>query len=209
MASSRLPQGRIPVRGEARPRHIHREDILPGGAGRGWGYRRTGPQAPGCRGHITGRCAGDPNVRVRPRPRNPEAIAGDPGRLARRQVVHAFWSHGPLSRALFADFRTSRPSGSWDGFRTRRCRSVHGPADFAAVSVHDQARRGLPDFVHWRPCSSRGLYTGRRWHCTNPCWNRPSSAQSPGRRFRALRAAARRPVRCLPTRSAEEPPFDA
>ena len=83
--------------------------------------------------------------------------------------------------------------------------SVHGPAGFTTVSVHDQARRGRPDFVHWRPCSNGGLRTARRRHCTNPCRNRPSSAQSPGRLFRAPRAAASCPAGCSSTRSAEAP----
>ena len=90
-----------------------------------------------------------------------------------------------------------------------RFSSISGPAWLGTVSVHDQARRectaGLPDFVHWRPCSNGGLRTARRRHCANPCWNRPSSAQSPGRRFRAPRAAGSRPAGCPPARSAEVP----
>ena len=111
--------------------------------------------------------------------------------------------------------RTSGPPAGRARFLVARapCRarfspiSVHGPAGFMAVSVHDQARRGRPDFVRWRPCSNGGLYTGCSLHCTNPRWNRPSSAQSPGRRFRAPRAAAGCPARCLPTQSAEAPLF--
>ena len=140
----------------------------------------------------------------------------------RRQVVHAFWSRGhPVVRAFrrfpytaqrvlgrfpYTTLRErTRPSGVLDGLRTRRPGSVHGPAGLGTVSVRDQARRGRPDFVHWRPCSNGGLRTGRRLYCTNPCRNRPSSAQSPCRRFRAPHAAGSRLAGCSPTQSAEEP----
>ena len=59
---------------------------------------------------------------------------------ARRQVVHALWSRGPLSCTLFADFRTRRGLGR-----------------FPYTTGHAGAP---PDFVHWRPCSNGGLRTG-------------------------------------------------
>ena len=42
------------------------------------------------------------------------------------------------------------------------------------------------DFAHWRPCLGGGLYTGDGRYCANPIPNNPPSAQSPGRRLRAL-----------------------
>ena len=77
--------------------------------------------------------------------------------------------------------------------------SVPGPAWLCGGFRTRPGTQGRPDFVHWRPCSNGGLYTGCGLHCTNPRWNRPSSAQSPSRRFRAPRAAGSRPAGCLPT----------
>ena len=115
---------------------------------------------------------------------------------ARRQVVYAFWSRGhPVVRAFRRfpytaqrglgrfPYTTSRertrPSGAWDGFRTR---------------LDTSGRAG-----------GRTLHASRRRPCTNPCWDWPSIAQSPCRRFRAPRAAGSRLAGCSPTQSAEEP----